>query len=314
VTARAATKIPWPEGKDFAFTIFDDTERGSVENNRAIYGLLAECGLRTTKSVWPVEGPGQPDIPGPTCDEPVYRALCLELQAQGFEMALHNATYHTADRALTQRAFDRFREIFGHDPVSMANHSTNREGIYWGAARLSGWRRWAYLLVQRGQKFRGHIEGDPLFWGDLCRDRVRYVRNFTFGDLNTLAMCPQMPYHDPARPFVNLWFAGSDATHVEAWRRKVTEAALDRLAAERGACLIYTHFGKRFHRDGVLDRRFEETIRHLGRMNGWFVPVSTLLDFLAGQQGEHKVITPRERAALENRWCLDQLSNLRHRF
>ena len=49
--------------------------------------------------------------------------------------------------------------------------------------------------------FRGHVEGDPLFWGDLCRDRVRYVRNFTFADVNTLASCPLMPYHDPKRPW-----------------------------------------------------------------------------------------------------------------
>ena len=314
MTSRAPSTIPWPDGKDFAFTIFDDTERGTVENNRAIYGLLAECGMRITKSVWPVAGPEQPDIPGPTCEEPEYKALCLELQQQGFEIALHNATYHTAGRALTQQAFDRFREIFGHDPHSLANHSTNREGIYWGPARLTGWRQLAYTVVQRGQKFRGHIEGDPLFWGDLCQQRVRYVRNFTFRDLNTLAMCPDMPYHDPARPFVNLWYAGSDATDAEAWRRNVTEPALDRLATERGACIIYTHFGKRFYKDGKLDPRFEETVRYLGKMNGWYVPVSTLLDFLASQQGTRKVLSPAERSSLENRWLMDQLGNLRHRF
>lgn len=306
--------VRWPEGKDFAFTIFDDTDHASLINNRAIYGLLEDCGLRTTKSVWPFAGPEKPVIPGATCADEEYTRLCQDLQARGFEIALHNATYHTADRAMTQASMNRFRKLFGHDAVSLANHSSNGEGIYWGPARLSSWRRLAYLLLKRGQKFRGHIEGDPLFWGDLCRERVRYVRNFTFRDLNTLAMCPQMPYYDPARPWVNQWFASSDAGDVGAWQRAVTKPALDRLAQQRGACIIYTHLGKNFYVDGKMDAHFEATLRHLSGMNGWYVPVSTLLDFLAQQQPEPKVLSSAERNALENRWLLDQLAVVKHRF
>ena len=39
---------------------------------------------------------------------------------------------------------------------------------------------------------------------------------------------------------------------------------------------------------------------------GWFVPVSTLLDHITAQRGEH-VLTPRERAALENKWLWHKL-------
>ena len=46
-------------------------------------------------------------------------------------------------------------------------------------------------------KYRGHVEGDPYFWGDLCRQKIKYYRNFTFRDINTLKACPFMPYHDP---------------------------------------------------------------------------------------------------------------------
>jgi hypothetical protein len=311
---RLPSSIDWPDGKDFAFTIFDDTERGTVENNRAIYGLLAELGMRTTKSLWPSAGPGKADIPGPTCEEPEYLALCHELEAQGFELALHNVTYHTSDRAMTQRGFDRFKELFGHDSVTFANHSTNREGIYWGPARLSGWRRWLYFLLQRGQKFRGHLSDDPLFWGDLCRERVRYVRNFTFTDLNTLAMCPEMPYHDPARPWVNQWYAGSDAADINAFHRNINEATIDKLVAERGACLLYTHFGKYFHTNGKLDARFEQMMRYIASKNGWFVTAAELLDFLASQQHQPKVISNQERTGLENRWLFDQLAHVKHRF
>lgn len=309
VKLRPPSNVPWPEGKDFAFTVFDDTDRATVENNRAIYGLLAECGLRTTKTVWALTGVEEPEIPGDTCDDPEYLKLCLDLQALGFEIAWHLATHSSSKRERTERGLNRFREMFGHHPESMANHSSNREGIYWGPARLTGWRRLAYLAVQRGQKFRGHIEDDPCFWGDLCKERVRYVRNFTFHDLNTLACCPHMPYADPARPWVNQWFAGSDGADVDQWNRFVTDEAVDKLAAERGACILYTHFGKGFHEDGRLDERFEASVRRLGRMNGWYVPVRTLLDFLATQQPKPKVITSEERAALENHWLVDQIEH-----
>ncbi len=304
----------WPEGKDFAFTIFDDADHGHSEKSRVIYDLFTECGLRTTKSVWPLAGAGKPKIPGATCEEADYRQYCLELQARGFEIAFHNATYHASDRAFTLRALNRFREIFGHDPISMANHSQNREGIYWGPARFSSWRQWLLLTLKRGQKFRGHIEGDPLFWGDLCRERVRYVRNFTFRDLNTLAQCPHMPYHDARRPWVNQWFAASAAGDVGAWKRYVTVDALKRLADQRGACILYTHLGKGFYKNGRLNEAFVATVRHLSRMNGWFVPVSTLLDYLARQQTGPKVISADELGAMENRWLLDQLQTLHHRF
>ena len=60
---------------------------------------------------------------------------------------------------------------------------------------------------RRQGKFRGHVEGDPYFWGDLCQARIKYYRNFIFRNINTLKCCPFMPYHDPQKPFVNYWFA-----------------------------------------------------------------------------------------------------------
>ncbi len=50
------TRISWPEGKTFAFTIFDDTDRSTVENTKPVYDFLKANGLRTTKSVWPIAG------------------------------------------------------------------------------------------------------------------------------------------------------------------------------------------------------------------------------------------------------------------
>ena len=35
------SKIKWPEGKDFAFTIFDDTDDSTLENVKDVYAFLS---------------------------------------------------------------------------------------------------------------------------------------------------------------------------------------------------------------------------------------------------------------------------------
>ncbi len=300
-----SNSIPWPGGRRFAFTVFDDTEHASVENNRAIYGLLRDLGMRGTKSVWMFDGRLPELTAGATCADPVYLALMRELQRDGFEIGWHNATWSTSDREATLRGLDLFRDVFGHDPATMANHASNREGIYWGAARVGGWRARLYRCMNP-QRFEGHEPDSPLFWGDLCAQRIRYVRNFTFGGINTLKACPLMPYHDMGRPHVRAWFASSDAGNVTQWNAVLNEAAIDRLEEEGGACIAYTHFGKGFHSHGELNRRFREVAGYLARKNAWFPTVAELLDHLAGQRPAHE-ISANELAAMETRWLADCL-------
>ena len=100
----------------------------------------------------------------------------------------------------------------------MAQHYDCRESVYWGEHRLSGTLRHLYNLVtlwRNHKKFFGHVNGHPLFWGDFCREHVQYVRNFVFREINTLKLCPFMPYHDPRRPYVNYWFASSEGANVQ---------------------------------------------------------------------------------------------------
>ncbi len=296
--------VRWPDGKAFAFTIFDDTDNATYKNVPPVYELLDGLGLRTTKSVWAVGGSGSARIGGQTCENADYRAWTLELQAAGFEIASHGATNETSARDRVIEAMDRFRDIYGHDPHSLANHADCAESIYWGAARLGGTTRLAYNLMtgfRRRGVFRGHVVGDPLFWGDICRERVRYVRNFTYRDVNTLAACPVMPYHDPDRPYVNAWFAASEGADVTAFNRCLSEEHQDRLEAEGGACIMYTHLASGFWRDGRLDPRFKELMTRLAARNGWFVPVTTLLDYLADVQGQ-TILTAPQRRILEQRW------------
>jgi hypothetical protein len=304
-----AAQTIWPDSKAFAFTVFDDPDAQSTKVGREVYAFLRDLGFRTTKGVWPLRAIGAPSCDGQCLDDDDYREWCMELQREGFEIGFHNATQNTADRELTIRAFDRFVQLFGHDPVSMANHYNAAEGIYWGDDRLTGIRRVIYNVATRGNnrgKFFGHVEGHPLYWGDVCRDRVRYVRNFVFREINTLKACPFMPYRDMHFPLVRSWYAAAEGAKRDEFVETISEANQDRLLEENGACIMYTHFGHGFVRDGKIDPRFKVLMTRLSRMNGWFVPVGTLLDHLARVQGEH-VITDAERSRLEWQWLAAKL-------
>jgi hypothetical protein len=215
---RMIPPIAWPDGKRFAFTVFDDPDAQTLEAGRAIYAFLRDCGFRTTKGVWPVRGPREPSDRGGTCAEAGYRDWTLQLQAEGFEIGLHNVTLHTSLREETLAGLDRFAELFGQAPRTFAHHYFCDENLYWGEGRVSGVHRVLYNLMTRGQnrnKFFGHVPTHPYFWGDLCQQRVEYVRNFVFGEINTLAVCPYMPYHDPDRPFVRQWYASSEGAKAD---------------------------------------------------------------------------------------------------
>jgi hypothetical protein len=300
------SRIQWPDGKDFAFTIFDDPDWDSVENVAAIYPFLRDIGLRTTKAVWPTNGPGRPKIGGATCDEKQYLKLILDLKKEGFEIALHNVTHHTSTREQTAQGIERFYTLFGHYPYSMANHSGCQESIYWQSARVSGVQRLIYNVLNlklngRNNGSQGQIESSPLFWGDLCREKIKYVRNFVLGDINTLKVCHGMPYHDPTRPYVNYWFAASEGANINSFNAMMSYKNQDKLKRDGGACIMYTHFANGFLENGTINKRFKEQMERMSRLNGWFVPVRTLLDFILQVRGSY-VITPSERNDLERRW------------
>jgi hypothetical protein len=301
----------WPGGKAFAFTVFDDPDGQTLEIGREVYSCLHDLGFRTTKGVWPLAANLPPGWGG-SCEEPQYRDWCCTLQEQGFEIGYHNARQTTSVREDTRRALDRFAEIFGHDPVTMSNHYNCDENVYWGDYRVSSSRRLLYNVLTRGrnhQRSFGHIAGHPLFWGDLCHDRIEYVRNFVFSEINTLAACPIMPYHDADRPLVKQWYASSEGADVSRFTSMLSEKNQDRLVAEGGACIMYTHFGHGYVTDGRLSARFRSLMTRLSALNGWFVPVRTLLDYIVAQRGP-QVISNSQRTVLERRWLWNKV---RHR-
>ena len=294
----------WPDGKRFAFTIFDDTDECTIENVSKMYSLLQDLGMRTTKSVWPLRGDEAPCHGGATCQDSEYLNWIFSLRAAGFEIGYHHATFHGSVRAQTIAGLEHFHRLFGAYPKCMAHHGNCKEGIYWGNYRITGLNEKIYNLLSHNKhkdKFRGHILGDPFFWGDYCKTTVTYVRNFVFGDINTLKVCPYMPYHDPSRPYVNYWFASSEGPNVNAFNKTVSERHQDRLEEEGGACIMYAHLAYGFQENGAVQSRCAQLIKRLSQKNGWFVPVATLLDFLL-QRRPRRNITPSQRARLERAW------------
>ena len=301
----------FPGGRRFAFTIIDDTDVATVENVAPIYRLLEQLGMRTTKTVWPMRCPeGSRDFASSeTLEDSGYRAFAMDLQRRGFEIASHGATMESSERERTLRGLEKMRATFGAYPTVHANHANNREGLYWGTARIDDVlvRRAYGLLLGDGDLFEGHVEDSPYWWGDVARSHIRYVRNLTFECLDVASINPTLPYHDPRRPHVNWWFSAADAENCSAFNRLLRPDAQERLERAGGIAIVATHFGKHFVRDGRVDAETARLLEALSRRPGWFVPVGELLDWLR-VQGRGGALPAGEWRRMQRRWLRDLLA------
>jgi len=282
-------RVDFPRGARFAFTVMDDTDVATVENVRPVYRLLESLGMRTTKTVWAVaceEGSENFSL-SETMDDPQYRDFVIDLHARGFEIAFHGATMETSRRERTVQALERLECTFGTPPRVHANHSFNRENLYWGAGRLDDPAlRLLYGTVFRhaAQQYEGHRPGSPYWWGDLAVHRIEYVRNLTFSEVNLQRVNPTMPYRDPNRPYVRWWFSAADAEDAEEFNHLLRPENQERLEEEGGVCIVATHFGKGFGADGRTHPETRRLLESLARRNGWFPPVGELLDWLRARR------------------------------
>jgi hypothetical protein len=301
----------FPDNKKFAFTILDDTDLSTVENTGSVYSLLTELGMRTTKTVWPLASVRNGRYGGSSLQDPEYLKFILDLKDSGFEIALHNVRNHDSTREIIEEGLEEFRRRIGHDPRVHSNHCNNRDNIYWGAARFHMLRplyRAGSTLLD-GHTFEGHDPSTRFFWGDLCKERVDYVRNFVFREINLDRVNPSMPYYDPSRPFVKYWFSSCDGADVTRFRERICEVNQDQLEAEGGVCIMYTHLACGFANAGKVDPRTEQLLRRLASRNGWFVPVCDLLDYLREERKTAK-ISAREFVSMEQHWVRDRVALL----
>lgn len=313
IMSNGTAKIVWPQGKRFAFTIIDDTDFSNVENTGPVYDFLYENRFITTKTVWPLSPKGSPIGGGDSLEDQCYKDLILDLKAKGFEIALHGVSDESSIRPRVIEGLKKFKEIIGHAPRIHVNHTGQAECLYWGADRFDGAMKLIYTfarkyLLKSDSQFYGQLENSDYFWGDVCKETITFVRNFVFNDINTLKMDPLMPYHDPRRPYVPYWFSASAGHEVEEFCRLLNERDQDRLLEEGGACIAYAHLADGFYQDGRLNPRFVELMRRLAGLPGWFVPVSTLLDYIGEQKGWQNADDNRYAlSGMQWRWLLQKI-------
>ena len=304
--------MEFPGGKRFAFTILDDTDDSTLENVKPVYDCLKQYGLRTTKTVWPVDCPEGSRLffAADTLQRKDYLEFVRQLATDGFEIAFHGATMESSPRARTIEALEFYRGEFGGYPTLHCNHGYNRDNLYWGSRRYqTGWIRHATgLLLKEAQSYyAGDVEKSEYFWGDLCRQHIRHVRNFTFSRLNLLEVNPEMPYRLAGTRYVNMWFSTADAPDAAAFSRLLAEDNIEKLERAGGLCIVSTHLGKGFVKDGVLHPQFEKIIRTLSSRPGWHVPATDLLDYLVQKQGKGLELGWWKTFRLETRFLLDKI-------
>lgn len=307
--------IEWPGDKKFAFAIVDDTDNGTVSNLKPVYDLLFESGLRTTKTVWVY--PPRDSFTGECLLDKPYQEFVKELSRRGFEIALHNVGSGSFTREEIQRGVEFFHEILGFYPTMHINHASNPDNLYWGAERytriFSGLIR---LVYGKRRAYYGTDSSSGYFWGGVSKKHFKYIRNHTFNGINTLRYDPEMPYRvkDKDR-YSNYWFSSSDGHTVEEFNNLVSEANVDKLEHDGGACIVYTHFAANFVNDGRLNKEFAGNIKYLASRDGWFVPASTLLDYLLSQKEKEKhFASNRYLMGLDVKWIVDRIiKKLRYR-
>jgi len=281
--------LRWPYPYRWAFGITDDTDGCTMESVRAVYEYCTRLGIWPTKTVWTQQASErcgllhqwEPDD-GLTLDDPQYRRYCGELSERGVEFALHGVSAGNNTREEVLRGLERFRETFGYLPRLYVCHSLNAEHPYWGVNHYrSRLARFAVRLLTRPERFCGDEPGSPYYWADVCRETIHYVRLYRTLDLNVLRHNPHMPYHEKGKPGVRFWFSAC-AQDTQLCER-VTDRALDRVAREDGALILYAHMRKFLAEDirteSGLRPEVERAFRTIAaRDDCWCAGVSRILD------------------------------------
>lgn len=206
---------PYPFGKRFAVALIDDTDNATLKNVAPVYERLAACGIRTTKTVWPLKASSPSgyypyiDTITDTLEDEDYRGFCQRLQTLGFEIAMHTASGGNSFRDETLKAYEFFAETFGQPPSTNIMHGRNVENLYWGKSCITNRLVSALIGLLEPQDFLGHEPSSEYYWGDICSARTKYVRMFETLTPNTLKFDPATPYHDPAKPKVPWWFSST---------------------------------------------------------------------------------------------------------
>ena len=201
-------------------------------------------------------------------------------------------------------------------PRSYASHDLNRDNLYWGVDRFRfALTRWLYrrLVREEPSHYQGHVPDSPYFWGDLAAQHIDYARSFTFATFDLTRLAHPVVYRRADTPWVKRWFITCDADNVEEFNNLLCSANQERLERDGGLCIVSTHLGKGFVKDGEVHPETRRLLTELSKRAGWFAPVCEILDFHCAHAGCPQI----GNAALlrmELHWFLDSFTRrLRHR-
>ncbi|MBF7097334.1 hypothetical protein [Alkalibacter mobilis] len=298
----------WPDNKDFAFTIIDDTDAGTVENSKPVYDFLYEKGIITTKTVWVF--PSRDEFKGESLSDHNYRDFISDLSDKGFEIASHGPGSGDFTSEETINSFEKIKDLVGYHPKIFINHAFNKGNIYWAGSRFSSPISKIFLAAKTIRRDKiaesyGEIVGSPYFWGDYAKKNIKYMRNHVFTGLDTLKYDKHTPFKEKKKDiYSNYWFSSSDGYDCHTFNRLLDPKNVDKLVENHGCAIVYTHFGYGFADKGALNETFKERIEYLYQKNGWFVPAGELLDYLEGNKAKDVYLSSQQKLKLDLKWLL----------
>lgn len=289
---------PYPDGKDFAFSIVDDTDYSVGPDIKPVYDFLYANNFKTTKTVWVFDAKRnnafsedlEQSTPsqnfGASLEDRAYLAFVKDLESKGFEIALHGVSSGNDGREEIIAGYDKFNEIFGYYPTMDILHAQNIENLYCGKYKLDSKILNALESFICKSDYQGHIEGSKYFWGDICKKYIKYVRLpfHEIEEINMLKINPSMPFHDSKRGYVNYWYPSSNGSNYTRFMRLTNPKNIGRLVKEHGTAIIYTHFANgftdRINGAYLLKEDFKNRMTYLKGLNGWFATATQILDRL----------------------------------
>jgi len=296
----------WPKKKEFAFTIIDDTDNSNINNIKPIYDYLTSKNIKTTKTVWVY--PSRDRYTGQTLQNNNYYKFIKLLKSDGFDIQLHNVGSGNFSRTEIIKGLDEFKQKLGKYPNMHINHCSNADNLYWGHKRFGMILRKTMQIIEGSKKrFYGDEINSNYFWGDIAKEKIKFIRNRVFNGINTLKYDPKMPFREKRKIFSNYWFSSSDGHNLKQFNNLVTKSNIDKLKREKGLCIVYTHFASDFvDQQGKLDEIFKENINYLSKQNGWFVPANDILEYLLSQKKKDYVSSSYINK-LDLRWLIDKI-------
>ena len=210
------------------------------------------------------------------------------------------------------RPLARVRQaIFHHDPLTAANHTGVEESIYWGDAHDYPDGGHSFTTSLRGSatagKYRGHVEGEQVLLGRSLPARNQVLPATSPSGHQHPEGVSFMPYHDPAKPFVEPLVCIERRT-----RRAMVQSLPGRNApgspGARGRGVHHVHPLRQPIRRKPPPRQPvpRTTNETAGKKTAGICQMTTLLDYLLKLNGPHQ-ITDSQRSPARRKWLWEKM-------